>query len=220
MAGGNALSMKTQLLVGTVLSFCAAHAVGAFYIEPRVSFLGLSESPKINDVGREISHDKPSVVPGIDFGYELSSRLNLELRFTSLREITVNKLSNSSQILPGDGAFLTVLTTYDLSYESHLFTAALPIKLIDDKLSVSITPLLILERAEYVLHRPPQPYESALPGYNGRIYARKDSNVGGGAELSASYKLNDHVSASVHYSYSVLDSFEAHLFGAGFVFRF
>jgi hypothetical protein len=59
-----------------------------------------------------------------------------------------------------------------------------------------------------------------LPGPLPIIYRDTRTKVRVGGEVKLAYRFNSHVGASVTYSYSALEAYDAQLIGAGLEFRF
>lgn len=217
--------MKNKLLL-TLLTTCGFLAAQAeIYVEPRVSYLAVGGSPDIGDIGRETGTDRSSPAVGLAVGYVFAPRLSLELRYTHLGDLTVFKESPNWQIFPPDGEVtLPAVRLYDLVQRTELFSVAARFRVWSgDKLSVNLTPMLQIESTEVKLLEagisPPLPYVSLVPA--GTVITRRsDTEVQPGAEISIDYRLSARVRAGLHYTYSPLSTYDAHLVGAGLVFKF
>ncbi|MGC4075290.1 MAG: hypothetical protein QM760_22870 [Nibricoccus sp.] len=93
--------MKThypRLLLVSLLLPCAAHS--AIYIEPRLAHLTISGTPDVGDVGIEDDSDIPDFIPTIQLGWEITSRINLEVRYAQIDDIVINKTAMSGAVFP------------------------------------------------------------------------------------------------------------------------
>ena len=217
--------MKNKLLL-LLLTTCGILAAQAeIYLEPRVSYLAVGGSPDIGDIGQETGTDRPSAALGLAVGYAFTPRLSLELRYTHLGDLTVHKQSPTWRIFPPDGEVtLPAVRLYDLAQRTELFSVAARFRIWSgDKLSVNLTPMLQIERSEVKLLEagisPPLPYVTLVPA--GTVITRRsNTDVQPGAEISVGYRISDRVVTEIHYTYSPLSTYDAHLIGAGLVFKF
>lgn len=214
--------IKLFFLLLTTLPLAAQSAV---YIEPRLSYLHLSGNPSIGDVGVTVDEDLPSAAFSLALGYELSTRVSLEFRYTGTGDVTVKKISPHWQIFPGGEVLLPVERKYLFRQHTNLFSAALPIRVLrQGKLSLIVTPMLQLEDAEVDLIdvieiMPAQPGFQSLPQYL-PILSRRDTSLRLGAEVSLGYALAGNTELHLNYTYAPLAHFDAHLIGVGLGCRF
>lgn len=217
--------MKNKLLL-LLLTTCGILAAQAeIYLEPRVSYLVVGGSPDIGDIGHATGTDRPSAAVGLALGYVFTPRLSLELRYTHLGDLTVFKESPTWQIFPPEGQVtLPAVRLYDLAQRTELFSVAARFRIWSgDKLSVNLTPMLQIESSEVRLLEagisPPLPYVTLVPA--GTVITRRSTtDVQPGAEISVVYQFTDRLGADLHYTYSPLSTYDAHLIGAGLVFKF
>ena len=217
--------MKNKLLL-TLLTTCGILAAQAeIYVEPRVSYLAVGGSPDIGDIGHETGTDRSSPAVSLAVGYVFTPRLSLELRYSHLGDLTVFKESPTWQIFPPDGEVtLPAVRLYDLVQRTELFSVAARFRVWSgDKLSVSLTPMLQIESSEVKLLEagisPPLPYVTLVPA--GTVITRRtDTEVQPGAEISIDYQFSERIGGGLHYTYSPLSTYDAHLIGAGLIFKF
>jgi hypothetical protein len=210
--------MKTHhllLLSAWLLLPCAAQS--ALYIEPRLAHLNISGTPDVGDVGVENSSDIPRYIPMINLGWEITSRINLEVRYAEIDDIVVNKTAMSGAIFPlppGHGT-ITVLTPYTYSQKSRLITTALPLDVVvAGKFTLTLTPMIQFEQTHTQLDR-----KNGVPNLP-PIYEKKTKSDHFGGEIGASYNFRDPIAATISYTYSPLQRFDAHFVSAGLRFKF
>jgi len=214
---------KLPLLLLSVVLPCAAQA--QFYLEPRLAYQHVSGTPNIGDIGKVLESDEPAVAPGIALGYALSPRLRLEVRYVSLGNLVVAKLSPNYQIFPVTGPLLPVLRKYEYAQRTDLFAAALPVQVFSSgRASLRLAPLLQLESADVTLTdiidiMSAQPNVLSLP-YRTVYLHRTTTEVHAAAEVSFDYSISDRTTFVLHYTYSPLSNFDAHLFGVGLGVKF
>lgn len=224
------------LLLSLLLAPCLAHA--AFYVEPRISWLNFTGTPNIGDRGWVARSDEPDNAPTLALGCELSPRVRLELRYTSLGDFTSYRFAPSAAIFPGDEISLPYVRPYEYRQRTNLYTVALPIRILDQKrLAVSVTPLVIaddsdVEVADYVYYTTPVILDRAdagayiwpgptVPALNRRVLRHSDKTalrVGG--ELALRYACTDKVALTAHCNWSNLRTGDLLSYGAGLEFRF
>lgn len=214
------MTIKSFLLSCLATASVAATATSAaVYIDVSEAKLEISGTPSIGDIGKELDDDLPSSAFTLAIGYELTPRIALEARYTDLGDARVSKVAPTSSTFPTDDPTAQVLTYYSFDQSSELYTLALPIKLVDrGALSVSVAPLLHLERAKFVFTN--TGVNTLLPGPLPVIYRDTRTELHLGGELKLAYRFNANVGAHVYYSYSALEAYDAHLIGAGLDFRF
>jgi hypothetical protein len=201
--------MKTKLLVSlAILLPWSAH--GAFFIEPRVSYVDIAGTPNIGDRGYVTSSDLPQTTVGIAAGCTITSRISVELRYTSIDGIRVNKAGSDIFGVP-PGLHPTGLV-FDYAYlqDSRIFAVALPLKLVDQgKITFSLVPLLQLERSDIELFQP----RGSLAAWPIRHETANEFHVG--AEVNIAYRLGSRTELTLNYTYSPLKAFDAHFVSAG-----
>lgn len=213
--------MTTKSILFSLLTLgTAATASAAVYVDVRASRLELSGTPNIGDIGATISEDRPSSAITLAIGYDLTSRLALELRYSRVGDAHIDKVAPTASAFPTNDPTAQVQTFYRFDQTTELYTLALPIKLVEKgDLSVSVAPLLHLERSDFTFTNTGV-NTLLLPGPLPVIYRDSRTPVHLGAEVKLAYRLTPHVGASLHYNYSALEAYDAHLFGAGLDFRF
>jgi hypothetical protein len=215
-----AMTLKSFLLSCLATASVAATAASAaVYVDVTAAKLEISGTPNIGDLGKKLDDDLPSSAVTFAIGYEITSRIALEARFTDLGDTHVSKLAGSAALFPGQvGA--TVLTYYYFDQSSELYTLALPIKLVDrGALSLSVAPLLHVERAKFVFTNSGV-NTLLLPGPLPVIYRDTRTEFHLGGEVKLAYRFSDHVGVHASYSFNDLEAYDAHLIGAGLDFRF
>lgn len=188
----------------------------AFYVEPRASILVVGETPSIGDIGYEVSTDSSEFVPGFVAGIGLSTRLALEVRYTRIGEFSTRKESPTFQIFPAD-VTLPALRPYELTQRTDLYSLALPVTIYhQNKLTVKLTPVASFEHTRTELHDPNlQTFAVATP-----LVQRNENEFQPGLEVSAGYALSELTALNLHYFYSPMKNYSAHLFGAGLTLKF
>lgn len=206
---------QTSLIA--LLAACSAQA--GVYIEANVSHQTISGLPNIGDVGTKLGEDLPSSAFTLTIGHEFTPRVALEARFTDLGDPHVYKLAPSAAVFPGlVGA--TVMTYYYYDQSTQLYTVALPVNLLDrGRLSLSVAPLLHLEHSKFVFTNAGV-NTLLLPGPLPVIYSDTRTELHVGGELKLAYRFSPHLRGSITYSYSALEAYDAHLFGAGLGWNF
>jgi len=215
---------------------CLTHA--AFYVEPRVSWLNFSGTPNIGDLGWVAQADEPDIAPTLALGYEISPRIRLELRYTSVGKFDYHKFAPSSAIFPGDQISLPYVRPYEYHQRTQLYTLALPIRLMESKrFAVALTPLAIaddteVEIADYVYLGLPVTIQTAdvgsylwpapfAPGNNRRVLRREDgTHLRAGAELTLRYTCTEKLAVTAHCNWANLRTTDLLSYGAGLEFRF
>lgn len=213
------MTIKPVLL--SVLAVAAATATSAaVYVDAQVSKLEISGTPAIGDRGAKLNDDLPSSAFTFAVGYEISPRLALEARYTHIGDGRTYKVAPSSSIFPPSGGVdLPVMTYYFMDQATDLYTVALPFKVVDrGAFSVSVAPLLHLEHSTFVFTN--AGVNALLPGPLPVIHRETRNELHLGGELKFAYRFNANVGASVTYSYSALEAYDAHLIGAGLEFHF
>jgi len=215
--------MKNKILplLLSLTAFSTAHA--AVYIDLRLSHLMAAGTPDIGDVGRETGTDFPSVAASMAIGYEISPRLSLELRYTHLGDLTINKVSANWTPFPSQ-IVLPAVRRYDFEQRTDLWGIAVPVQVWKKgNLSLQLTPLLQIEHTDVKFRDqgtfPPLPdIDFVPPGY---VFLRRSTTeVQPGAEVALSYHLGSRTTVLLHYTYTPLSTFDAHLFGAGLQAKF
>ena len=213
------MTIKTNLLLLTLL---VTPLVGraTLYLEPRVSYLSISGTPNIGDIGRKVSEDISRASPGIAVGYEISPRLNVEFRYTRLGEMTINKVSSTRSIFPGQEVILPATRNYKFTQDSDLVGLAMPWRLgAKERLAFFVTPIVQIEFSEIKLTEEvfdATPTSGSGPGPRTElILKRSKSTLNVAAEFAAHYEINERLFARVSYTFSPLKNFQAHLFGFG-----
>ncbi len=223
--GASAMLTKTKLLLSLLILVLTGTAHAAFYADLRLSHLTVQGTPEIGDIGVETGSDLPELSATIALGYELSKRANLELRYTHLGDLTVDKISPYPTVFPlKPGEVVPFVTsTYGFKQRTSLLAVALPFQLWgQDKFSLHLTPLLQCERADVELLAGSLP---ALPNANtvpvGTVfYRRSTTELHAGIELDLGYRLTPRTRLHFNYTYSPLSNFDAHLFGTGLEVKF
>lgn len=213
------MTIKTNLLLLTLL---VTPLVGraTFYLEPRVSYLSISGTPNIGDIGRKRSEDISRASPSIAVGYEISPRFNLEFRYTRLGEVVINKSSATRSIFPGGEVILPATRDYKFAQDSDLVGLAMPWRLgAQERLAFFVTPIVQLEVSEIKLTEEvfdATPTSGSGPGPRTElILKRSKTSFNVAAEFAAHYAISDRISARLSYTFSPLKNFQAHLFGFG-----
>lgn len=231
------MTIKSSLFA-LLVSATATATSAAVYVEPRVSWLDISGTPNIGDRGWTAQADEPDVVPTLVVGYELSPRVCLELRYTSVGTIDHRKFAPSSAIFPGDEVYLPYVRPYEFHQRTQLYTIAVPIRMAEHKrVTVTLTPLIVaedseIEVADYVYLDLPVtiqasdasvstwPYPFA-PGNNRRVLRREDGiKLRAGAEIAVRYAVTPTLAVTAHCSWLNLRSADLFTYGPGLEFRF
>lgn len=217
----SAVVMKTthRLLALSVLLLPLA-VRAAVYIEPRVSLLEIAGTPSIGDLGTPIDQDFPRATGSLAVGVELTSRVKLELRYTGMGELRVMKVSPTWQVFPGD-VLLPTLRKYEYVQRTDLLAVALPWRAIErNGWSLLLVPMLQAERARVELADIIDVMSIDFLPQRVPFHHRNDESVRFAGELSLGYAVNDRITAVLHYTYSPLRNFDAHLFGTGIGIKF
>lgn len=211
------MKIKLPVLALFIFQACLAHA--AFYVEPRFSYLHVAGTPNIGDLGAVESSDIEHLAPEIALGHTITPRLGVELRYTALGEVAANKVSPNWKIFPTDNPLIASLHYYRYVQKTSVVSVALPFQLVEAKnFTARLTPLV--HRAEAKVEFWERSPNVLLVAGGGPILHRRETTVRAGAEISAAYALGTRAAVTVHYTYLPLPGFEAHLFGAGFNWRF
>jgi hypothetical protein len=219
------IPMKNKLILLSLALLLPCSAGAAIYVEPRMSFLDIKGTPSIGDIGQVTRSDTPEVAPGIGVGYELASRVKLELRFTYLGTIELRKFSPIYSIFPPGpaDAVLTVIRPYEYKETSRLFSLAVPVTVVKTgRVSLALTPLLHAHDSNIELVDLFTVLENGLSVVPGRHVIRRENDavIRPGGELAFDFAFDRHLTFSLHYSYSELKTFNAHLVGGGLRWRF
>ncbi len=207
------------VLLSLLTSLAATAASAAVYIDVRASKLQLSNTPEIGDIGTTISEDNPSNAVTFAVGYEFTPRIALEARYTHLGDAHVYKVSPVGLPFPTPDPQPQVVTHYFYDQSTELFSVALPIKVVEHgAFSVSVVPLLHLDRSKFVFTN--AGLQTLLPGPLPVIYRDTRTKLHVGGELKLAYRFNANIGATLSYSYSALEAYDAQLIGAGLEFRF
>jgi hypothetical protein len=213
------MKLKTFAL-SLLVSTAAIAASAAVYIDVRVGKLELSDTPEIGDVGAVLGEDLPSTAFTLAVGYEITPRAALEARFSDLGDFTVYKVAPSGGLFPTPGPVPLAVTYYFFEQSTTLFSLALPIKLVDrGPFTLSVAPLLHLERSKFVFTNAGV-NTLLLPGPLPVLYRDTRTEFHAGGEMKLGYRFTPHIGASLSYSLSALEAYDAHLIGAGFDWRF
>lgn len=215
---------NTLLLSLSLLALAATTAPAAFYADLRASHLALQDTPDIGDIGAKTGSDLSPLSLTFAVGYELSPRVDLQLRYTHLGNITINKVSPYATVFPlkpGEVS-ATVVTNYIFKQRTNLFSLALPFQIWEkEKLSLRLTPLLQLETAKVELGfgGTMLPYVSSVPV--GTVFHRRSTTeLHAAGEIALGCRLSESARAYLHYTYAPLSNFDAHLFGTGLELKF
>lgn len=232
------MTIKLRLLSLVLLAAPCLAPAASFYVEPRVSWLKLSGTPNIGDSGWVYQADEPDVAPTIALGYEISPRVRVELRYTTVGKFNYRKFAPSSAIFPGDQVSLPYVRPYEYSQRTRLYTVALPFRVFEQKrFSVSLTPQLIaddstVEVADYIYLGLPVTIlatdvstylfpPSFVPGNNRRVLRHEDGmKLRAGAELQLRYACTDRFGITAHANWTSLRTVDLFTYGAGVEFRF
>lgn len=208
------------VLLSLVTSLAATAASAAVYIDVRASKLELSGTPSIGDVGQKLDlEDLPSNAFTFTVGYEFTPVIGAELRYTSLGDVRISKLAPSGAVFPGTGPVIQAQTFYLYEQSTQLYTFALPFRVVErGGFSASVTPLVHLERSDFTFTN--TGVNTLLPGPLPIIFRDTRSKVHVGGEVKLAYRFNANIGASLSYSYSALEAYDAQLIGAGLEFRF
>lgn len=209
------------VLLSLVTSLAATAASAAVYIDVRASKLEVSGTPSIGDVGQKLDQeDLPSSAFTFTVGYEFTPVIGAELRYTSIGDVRISKRASSGAIFPGTGPVIQAQTFYLYEQSTQLYTFALPFRVIErGGFSASLTPLVHLERSDFTFTNTGV-NTLLLPGPLPIIYQDTRTKLHFGGEVQLAYRFNAHVGASVTYSYSAFEAYDAQLIGAGLEFRF
>jgi len=210
--------IKLLLLLLTTLPLSAQ---STFYVAPRVSALNITSNPNIGDTGRTVADDLPEAAYGLAVGWNVSPRISIEIRYTGYDDLTALKISPHWQIFPSGEVLLPVERKYEFGAHTKLWSLASPIRLTqDDRLSLFFTPLLQWEDTTVTLTdiidaMPVGALPQRVP-----ILQRSENHLRLGAELALNYEIGKNGFLLLHYTYSPLETYDAHLLGAGVGLRF
>ena len=212
-------AMLNKIKVWT-LSIALAPLVSsaAFYVEPRASVMLLGEKPSIGDLGVETESDSSEFVPSLAIGIDLSSRVSLEVRYARIGEFSVRKESANFQIFPSD-IVLPVIRPYELRQATDLYSVALPITVYGNgSLKLTLTPVASYETTDTEIHdfAPNTLVVVGAPP----LVQRTEHEFQPGAEIALEYAFTERTAAKLHYFYSPMKNYSAHLIGAGLVVKF
>lgn len=213
--------MTIKPILFSLLTLASATAVPArVYVDFRASKLELSGTPSIGDVGQKLDQDLPSSAFTFTVGYEFTPVIGAELRYTSLGDVRLSKVAPTGAVFPISGPVVQAQTFYLYEQSTQLYTLALPIRVVErGGFSASLTPLLHLERSDFTFTNTGV-NTLLLPGPLPVIFRDSRSSVRVGGEVKLAYRFSTNVAASVTYSYSALEAYDAQLIGAGLEFRF
>jgi hypothetical protein len=208
------------VLLSLVTSLAATAASAAVYIDVRASKLEISGTPSIGDVGEKLDQeDMPSSAFTFTVGYEFTPVIGAELRYTSLGDVRVSKRAASGAIFPGTGPVIQAQTFYLYEQSTQLYTVALPFRVVErGGFSALVTPLVHVERSDFTFTN--TGVNTLLPGPLPIIYRDTRTKVHVGGEVKLAYRFNANIGASLSYSYSALEAYDAQMIGAGLEFRF
>lgn len=210
--------MRTQLAFFSLILLLPGLVRAEFYVEPRLSYLKVSGTPNVGDIGVVENSDFDRQAPSIGIGFNFTPRVSLELSYVSLGELELRKRSPNFNIFPTPGPVLPFAHVYAYHQKANAVALALPFKVIDrPKFSVSVAPLLQRADAEITFYELSPNVSVIAPGI---IFHRRDQTTHGGGDVSAAYRLGAHAAVTLHYTYLALSTFDAHLFGAGFKWSF
>ncbi|MBI2514519.1 MAG: outer membrane beta-barrel protein [Opitutae bacterium] len=211
--------LPTLALFATVSAATVASA--AVYVDVTAAKLEISGTPAIGDIGAKLDDDLPSSAVTFAVGYEVTPRIAVELRYSDLGDIRINKVSPVWALFPPSGAVAQTLRYYRYKQSTQLYTIALPIKLIaHGPFSLSIAPLAHFDRSEITLTDLWVNVQTFAPQPPTIAYRDTRAKLHVGGELKLAYRFSDHVGVHASYSYSALETYDAHLIGAGLEVRF
>lgn len=213
---------KTKLLIVLLLLTLAGTGRASFYIDLHLSHLSVQDTPEIGDIGHTLAEDLPETGFSLALGTTLTPRVNAEFRYTHLGDLNITKVSPIWTIFPPQGeVVLPAERYYRLNQSSQLFSFALPIKLVEKgRCSLALTPLLHLEHTEIAVH---DLYVNAnvVTGFAPvPAYESNRTKLHFGTELNFGYRPTPKLKLSLLYSYSLLETYDAHLFGTGLELEF
>lgn len=230
---GRRMPTKRKLLP-LILLLSPFTALAAVYIEPRLSVMHAAEISNVSDIGTIERPDRNKVIPGIALGCEISPRVRVELRYTSIGSSKFHQIYPTWQLL--GGAILP--PTYPIAYarKTQLYSFAVPVRVAErGAFTLWLAPIVHLEHthttlAGTVFHPLPEvtrpavfppvvidPIREFVPV---RFYDKARNSYHAGGELSAHYRLNPHTALTASYTYAPLGQFKAHLFGGGVEIKF
>lgn len=208
------------VLLSLLASVAATAASASVYVDVGVSKLEISGTPAIGDLGQRIDDDLPSSAFTFTVGYEFTPVIGAELRYTSFGDVRVSKVAPSGAVFPISGPVIQAQTFYLYEQSTQLYTLALPFRVVErGAFSASVTPLVHLERSDFTFTNTGV-NTLLLPGPLPVIYRDTRSQLHFGGELKLAYRFNPNVGASLTYSYTALEAYDAQLLGAGLEFRF
>ncbi|MBA4137668.1 MAG: hypothetical protein C0518_10165 [Opitutus sp.] len=196
----------------------------AVYIEPRLSLAEFSGTPSIGDFGVPLESASPRLGGSLAVGTHLTSRVRIELRFTTMGEISVLKESPNWHVIPGE-VILPAVRPYEFRQQTQLLSLALPLQLLAHRgWTLCLVPILQAERSRVELIDQlfplPAGYQPLILRRDELIHRETREEVAASAEIELGYQLNERVIAIVHYTYAPLATVNAHLFGAGVGVKF
>jgi hypothetical protein len=207
---------KLSLILLTGLLPLASYA--QLYVEPRISYLKVGGSFSVGDLGTEIKADSGKAAPTYIIGYGLSDIFSLEFRYTDIGELSSYKEATDGRILPSEVSIPTV-RHYEVAHKSKLYSLALPIAIYRGELfKFTLTPVASIERTTSRLYE--HSADLIRDPNKAPLVDRGERGFKAGAEAALSVKITESTSANVHYYYTPMSDYTAHLFGAGLNFSF
>jgi len=208
------------VLLSLLASVAATAASASVYVDVSVAKLEISGTPSIGDLGKKLDADLPSSAFTFTVGYEFTPVIGAELRYTSIGDVRLSKVAPTGAVFPTSGPVIQAQTFYLFEQSTQLYTFALPFRVVErGGFSASVTPLVHLERSDFTFTNTGV-NTLLLPGPLPVIYRDTRSQLRFGGEVKFAYRFNTNVAASLSYSYSALEAYDAQLIGAGLEFRF
>lgn len=194
----------------------------ALYVEPRLSAFTVSGTPALDDIGQKTGDNVPRAAVGLVFGWELTSRLCAELRYTAFDGFTIAKRSPHWPVTaPGNNVVLPMVVDYDYEQRTDLVTFGVPIRLAEfRRFTISATPLVHFEHSRIQLTQLVNIAAATSTIVRTTFRTETEDTLRLGGELALAYRLNERVALRLHYAFHDLSHADLHQFGAGAIFGF